>query len=105
MGIDIHLFNFLRYSKNFGPFKQTLTLGRQAIHTDINFIFENIENPDSYVHDHYCESLLKNSFGSTSVESTDNSNYESSKIIYDLNLPIPETLHGSFDTVIDGGCI
>lgn len=105
MGVDIHLFNFLRYSKNFGAFKQTLTLGRQAIHTDINFILKKIENSDSYVHDHYCESLLKNSFGSTSVDSIDNSNYESSTIISDLNLPIPETLHNSFDTVIDGGCI
>ena len=105
MGIDIHLFNFLRYAKKFGAFNNTLTLGRQALHTDPKHILSKIENPSSYGPDQYCEHLLKNSFGSTYVDSVDNSNYESSTIIHDLNLPISEGLHEIFDTVIDGGCI
>jgi hypothetical protein len=35
----------------------------------------------------------------------DFSNYEGANIIHDLNLPVDESLHGSFDVVIDGGTL
>jgi hypothetical protein len=104
MGIDIHLFNFLRYANKFGDFKKTLTLGRQEIHTDINYINNHIKK-SFYQPEKYCESLLLTSFGSTSADSIDNSDYEGANIISDLNRPINSIYFENFDTIIDGGCI
>lgn len=53
----------------------------------------------------FCEDLLMEYFGATSVDSIDNSNYEKATIIHDMNAALPEHLHGKFDTVIDGGCL
>ena len=44
-------------------------------------------------------------FGSTKVESIDNSTYEGATHILDMNKPLPLDLYGEFDTVIDGGSL
>ena len=105
MGIDVHLFNFLRYAKKFGKFNKTLTLGRQSIHVNHDYVLKKIEDSYGYESEEYCEALLLRSFGSTSVDSLDNSKYENATMISDLNLPLQKEFTNSFDTIIDGGCI
>ncbi len=43
--------------------------------------------------------------GAESVDSMDFSTYESCSIVHDLNLPVPDSLAGSFDTIFDGGTL
>ena len=43
--------------------------------------------------------------GFSSVESLDISDYQGSTHIADLNRPVPESLHGRYDVVFDGGTI
>lgn len=39
------------------------------------------------------------------VQSTDASDYEKADFIHDFNQPVPETMHGRFDVVFDGGSL
>jgi hypothetical protein len=86
MGLDAGVINFI---KIFKPFKQTLTLGRQEI---------LIKQKD---HNKYCETMLLELFGSTCVDSVDNSAYQDATIIADMNLPWQPTKQ--YDTVLDLG--
>ena len=88
--MDISVINFIRIFK---PFGETLTLGRQEILTK-----ELMETKD---YGKYCEQMLIDHFGSTCVDSIDNSNYEKATIIADMNLPWKSTK--LYDTVMDLG--
>jgi SAM-dependent methyltransferase len=43
--------------------------------------------------------------GFDEVQSIDASDYENPNYVHDFNLPIPESLHGQFDVVVDGGSL
>jgi hypothetical protein len=105
MGIDVHGLNLLRYSQKFGDFGSTITIGRQGLDVIESDVRDAVAAGTDYRNDRYCEPLLLSYFGSTGVDSIDNSKYEGASIVHDMNLPIPSDLHARYDTVIDGGCL
>ena len=101
MGIDTPALKHFLHCKQYGPFNKTLTLGRQQILTnDIQIILKTIKNYGAY-----CEELLKDCFGSTDVDSLDNSNYEEATIIFDLNKKLKDEIIEKYDTIIDCGTL
>lgn len=106
MGIDVHALNFLKHAKNKKSFfGETVTIGRQGLHLLEHEVKDLIETKSSYNHRLYCEELLVDYFGATSVQSIDNSSYEAATIIHNMNESVPAELTEKFDTVIDGGCL
>jgi len=105
MGIDIHNLNFLRYSAKARPLGNTITIGRQGLHAAESTVRKLVGTKSSYRNQQYCEQLLIEYLGSTSVDSIDNSDYESATHVHDMNNVLPDSLYGKYDTVIDGGCL
>ncbi|MGA3006919.1 MAG: class I SAM-dependent methyltransferase [Opitutaceae bacterium] len=103
MGIDIHVLNFLRYAKKHQGFGKVITLGRQAIYVEESLIRSALSAGSAYRNDTYCERLLIDYFGASSVDSIDCSSFEKASVIHDLNRPVPPELCGLYDTVIDAG--
>src|SRR5688500_15876256 len=92
---------FLAWAKQQGiSFESTLTLG----HLD-NIVSRNVmdelakknpgllENQKIDWNDRYADSILS-AFGASRVTSLDKTDFEKADLIYDLNLPLPESLHG-----------
>ena len=101
MGIDTPALKHFLHCKQYGSFNKTLTLGRQQILTnDIKNILGISTN-----YELYCENLLKNCFGSTDVDSIDNSDYEGATIVFDLNKKIKDNTIEKYDTIIDCGTL
>ncbi|UUM28471.1 hypothetical protein NQU59_05020 [Acinetobacter colistiniresistens] len=99
MGIDSQNFNFLKYvQKNKVTFGRTITLGRLALFNIEDTIFERYAIEDQK----YAEQLLEKLFGASSIESIDNSGYENSTYIFDMNKDLID--FKNYDTVIDFGC-
>lgn len=105
MGIDIHGLNFLRHARNRKLFGDTLTIGRQGLHVSEKVVRDLIRPESAYRNEEYCESLLIEYFGATSVHSVDHSGYEKATHIHNMNEPIPQDLMSKYDTVVDGGCL
>ena len=101
MGLDVHGIKFLRYCAQRRPFGATATLGRQGVHVSPTKLKELLQTSLTPPDSEYCERLLKEYFGSTSVTSFDYSEYEGATHILDLNKTID--IHGAFETVIDCG--
>jgi hypothetical protein len=103
MGIDFHGLKFLRYAHSKKPFGSVVTIGRQGLHLPpwrVRDILELKALPDFGA---YGERLIMECFGATSVDSYDNSDYESATHVWDMNRPLaPEK---KYDTVIDLGCL
>ncbi len=103
MGIDYHGLKFLRYAHSKKPFGSVVTIGRQGLHLPpwrVRDILQLKALPDFGA---YGERLLIECFGATSVDSYDNSDYESATHVWDMNRPLePEK---KYDTVIDLGCL
>jgi hypothetical protein len=103
MGIDIQALKLLKIShEKGGAFKKTLTVGRQGIHSPHHAI-ALLLNAEKYEMQPYCESLLIDFLGATSVDSIDASSYEQATIVHDLNLPLH--LDDKYDTIFDGGSL
>lgn len=91
-------------------FERTLTLGRQSLHCnqadleramgECGVSFE----PSILQADGYSESFLR-SLGAASLQAMDASTYEGADIIHDLNVSVPQSLHGAFSLVFDGGSL
>jgi hypothetical protein len=105
MGIGLHEFNFLRYSKQQRDFDRTVTLGRQELHVPESTVRDALALSSEYKNDKYCDRLLRDQFGAGHVDSIDVSEYEDASIVHDMNLPLPEHVAQRYDTVIDGGCL
>jgi SAM-dependent methyltransferase len=105
MGIDHHGLNFLRYAKKKRLLGDTVTIGRQGIHVFEPTLKELVQTKSSYMKQEYCEELLTEYFGATTVDSIDNSDFEKATYIHDMNEPLPKSLYGKYDTVIDGGTL
>ena len=105
MGIDLHGLNFLRYAKKRGLFGDTMTIGRQGLHVSEPIVKKLVGTKPSYKTLAYCEELLTEYFGATVVELMDNSDYEKATHIHDMNEPLPKSLYGKYDTVIDAGSL
>jgi hypothetical protein len=104
MGIDLHALNFLRYVKRYGDFGKTLTLGRQNLDVQESVVRKMFSLPDEYKNERYCEELILNVFGASTVDSLDNSGYENATIIADMNQPLPAHFR-KFNTIVDGGTL
>lgn len=97
MGIDVSVLKHLKYCSFYGKYNNTVTLGRQEIHTQTSSIL------DGKIYSGFCENMLIDYFGSTKVDSIDNSPYENATIIHDMNEIISNV--GKYDTVLDLGTL
>ncbi len=103
MGIDVHGLNLLRYAAARKSFGRTATMGRQGVHLPIEKLRKLLRLPEETDYGRYCEPLLKTHFGSTSVDSFDNSDYEQATHIVDMNEPV--SMDAQYDTVLDLGTL
>ncbi|GAA7764453.1 hypothetical protein RN01_07020 [Cupriavidus sp. SHE] len=113
MGIDIYVLDFLLRSRR-RPLGNTLWLGRQGfhIHPDQAPVAQRILDrhaPGTPLNlltgtTGYGEALFS-WLGATSITAMDNSAYEGSTLLHDLNCPVPDRLRGVFDCIFDGGTI
>ena len=107
MGIDRSSLNAILLSCRHIKNKQNLlTLGRQQIHTSHE---NNIDIGDKFninlseiIYGNYCETFFS-SIGFKNIDSIDNSNYEGSKYIHNLNYQILEDFKNKYDYIYDGG--
>jgi SAM-dependent methyltransferase len=115
MGIDITLFAKLAgLSRRFTPAGRTLMLGRQGLQINPNNRLRfnrllrganlDLRYSDVVQDDGFSEKLW-GLLGFGPMESMDVSDYEGATLVHDLNEPVPESLHGQFDFIFDGGTI
>lgn len=102
MGIDNAALKFLKYcKKDANKFGYTLTVGRQHLDIDSNKISKILKTKKIYKG--FCEQLLLDNMGSTTVDSIDIDEYESASRIFDLNKPVPKEFYQQYDSIIDCG--
>ena len=100
MGIDISVLKHLKHCSSYGKYNSTVTLARQEIHVQTNSIL------DGNAYGGFCENMLIDYFGSTKVDSIDNSSYENATIIHDMNQIIEKNSNiDDYDTVLDLGTL
>jgi len=102
MGIGVQELQFLVNSSHYGDFGKTITIGRQSLHIQKHQAEYYLKDADFKLAP-YCEDMLKEYFGSTSVESLDYSDYEGASMTYDMNEPLPNL--GEYNTSIDCGTL
>lgn len=103
MGIDLHALNFVQFASSRQNLGSVAMIGRQRLAVPEVRMRELLHTPEDYQHPRYCEDLLVQHFGATSVESFDNSAYEGATHIADFNLPI--SIPRQYDTVMDVGSL
>lgn len=116
MGIDLNAAQLLLRAKRRGVrFARTATLGRQGLHASrpalLGLLGElgvavppSVERRLRDASQRFAEAFLE-LLGAETVTAVDASGYEGAQVVHDMNLPIPETLEGRFDVVIDGGTL
>jgi hypothetical protein len=105
MGIDVTGLNLLRFANaRHGAFGKVATLGRLSLSVSKTKLQHLLNTPSDYKPSDYCEEVLIQFFGASSVESFDVSDYEKATHLIDLNEPLPERF-GGFNTVIDAGTL
>lgn len=105
MGLDIHSFNFLKYARSKGEFRDTVMLGRQENHLPSRFINEIVGGQSKHDTDRYSEWIFRDIFSADTISSLDNSDYEGATHLADMSKELPESLKERFDTVFDGGVL
>ena len=110
MGINTQTLNFLRYTKKYGNFKKTVTLGRQNIGYRMPELKRLSPAEYQYLREYrkketYVDNLLRDFFLASLVDSIDKSDYEGATIIFDMNNEIFPELKGKYDTVLDSGTL
>lgn len=107
MGLDIQNIRLLNHCHQYGEFKNTLTIGRQAIYVNeeqLKYLLEDDSLTGIRCGETYCDDILISNYGSTKVDSIDYSSYEKCTIVHDMNIPI-ETNSQKYDTIFDGGSL
>lgn len=116
MGLDIHGTRFLMYAKTLGvDYSHSAMIGRQGLHlkpSDLknNFTQFGYSIREEEIHniltksDGYAEDFLKY-LGAIETHSFDNSSYEGSSHLHDMNLNISNDLKGQYSMVLDGGAL
>jgi SAM-dependent methyltransferase len=96
-----------------------LQLGKQALYVEADQLpgiaaqfgfdvtMDNATKDQSgeYVPETYNDIVFFEALGFKTVSSLDYSDYEGADLIHDLNTPIPQSLHGKYDFVYDGGTL
>jgi hypothetical protein len=116
MGLDREATTALLLARSAGAdFTRPLMLGRQRMHIQPRdlaaaFASAGLELPPARARelesaqDGFVEPLLE-LLGAEAPESMDNSDFEGSTLVHDLNQPVPEDLHGRYSLVWDGGTL
>lgn len=115
MGIDFVMFDWLAdLSARWKPQGRSLMLGRQAYKVEeglerrYRFAMRALglegEAADFLQPDGASETVFEK-LGFPGMESLDFSAYEGATVVHDLNMPVPDSLHGQFDFIFDGGTI
>ena len=101
MGIDIPAFRLLQYATSKARLGDVATLGRQSIFLTDKLVQETFGLPASKRYGPYCEDLLIEQFGASSVTSFDASDYEKATVVHNMNKPLDHDVQ--YDTVLDFG--
>jgi hypothetical protein len=115
MGFDLQTLRFVLDAKRSGvDFSRTAMLGRQTLAVPADDMSAEIERyglahtastvRDIYTAFPYSEGLLR-ALGAEHVDAIDVSAYEGASIVLDMNRPAPESLHGRFTALVDGGTL
>jgi hypothetical protein len=113
MGINTSIAKLLVRARLHGvSFARTGTIGRQSLaipKKDVKAIARKLGvrglDWSRFATNGFADDFFRSMLGSESLQSIDYSDYEGVDIVHDLNAPVPETLHGSFDALIDGGSL
>jgi hypothetical protein len=103
VGIDIHSLNFLRFASNKQALGNIATIGRQALNVGPQILKQQMGVEKTRDYGPFCEELLTQCLGATSVDSYDNSPYENATFVEDMNQRLKSDR--VYDTVFDGGCL
>ncbi len=93
------------------PFGHMLTLGRQEFYLSSRQLdaFAREANIDGRVargvKQKYADEFFRVFLGVNQLSAVDNSDYEGAQILHDMNLPFPNGMEETFDTVLEGGCL
>lgn len=103
MGIEVHAFKMMqaKFDRVTNKMEKVLTLGRQQLHIDLS----KETGFKDYSYGDYCEKMLLEKFGATTVDSIDNSDYEGASIIFDLSSNENTNNINYFDTILDFGTL
>lgn len=116
MGLNYNGAKFLLLAEARGVrFGHLLTIGRQSLTltaSDIRRLLKLSISPEIRLNlrrlalgsNEYAEQFLR-LCGAEMVDSMDNADYEGATVLHDLNLPVPESLWGKYDVVLDGGSL
>jgi SAM-dependent methyltransferase len=113
MGISLIPGTFLaRNARHVAGAKRGLVLGRQKLHLRPPGMRKLVRRANEYgidvsagdltQEDGFTEALLT-AFGYPEMEALDFTAAEGAEHVHDLNLPLPDSLKGQFDLVLDGG--
>lgn len=93
-------------------FARVATIGRQSLTVpveDLAAMARRLARPqpdwETFARDGYAEDFFTLFLGAERVTSFDNSDYQQPVVVHDFNLPVPASMHGSFDAVVDGGSL
>lgn len=97
-------------------FDRVLTLGHQSLRlfpSEVSYFGEayrqafdsSVAAIDDYDWDDYVDGFLRDVLGAGSVTVLDASAYEGADTIHDMNVPVPESWHGRYDAIVDGGSL
>lgn len=103
MGVDLHGLRLLQYAASKGPLGDVATLGRQNIYVSSAALQKTFGISPTKQYGPFCEELLIEQLGATSVTSFDASDYEHATILHDMNKPLDHALQ--YDTVADLGTL
>jgi SAM-dependent methyltransferase len=112
VGLDLDCYRMLVRSRMSGSsFRRIATIGRQEI-MDATRIYRDLAArgfpvdgaPPREGVKGYAEWMFR-ALGSEEIHSIDISAHEGASHIHDMNQPVPEEWHGSYDIVVDGGAL
>jgi len=111
MGFGLFDLRFILSAETLGfSGRRICTLGHQALfvkQAKLNQLLREYEKPQFSLPKHRAMYFAEDALGPLGfeVDSIDASDYEGASILHDLNRPLPESLHGQFDLVYDGGTL
>ena len=97
-------------------FERVLTLGHQSLRlfpSEVDFFRSaheqafgsTVSSIDGHRWDGYVDGFLRDFLGAKCITVLDASSYEDADTIHDMNDAVPESWHGQYDAVIDGGSL
>ena len=117
MGFDAASIVLLLNAQRMGVrLDRVLTIGRQQMRvSESQFRALLKSHPDSGINPNSAQAILREEqgyaepflrkIGAAQIETLDISDYEHATILHDMNLPLPDTYHGRFSLVMDGGSL